>query len=58
MAPALVDLHVGVYVNVNVIAFITGHEVNIVDTDGIPWWSPSEVLVTNYFVCKCMCVRV
>jgi len=26
--------------------------------DGIPWWSPSQVLATNYCVCKCICVRV
>jgi len=28
----------------------------IVGADGIPWWSPSQVLATNYCVCKCMCV--
>jgi len=28
--------------------------------DGIPWWSPSQVLATNYCVCECrpICVRV
>jgi len=24
------------------------------DADGIPRWSPSQVLATNYCVCKCM----
>jgi len=31
----------------------------IMGADGISWWSPShKVLATNYWVCKCMCVRV
>jgi len=30
----------------------------IVEADGIPWWSPNQVLATNYCVCMCMCVSV
>ena len=26
--------------------------------DGLPWWSPSQVLTTIYSVCKCVCVYV
>jgi len=28
----------------------------IVGADGIPWWSPSQVLATNYCVCACNCL--
>jgi len=39
-------------------AFVPYADGLIVGADGIPWWSPSRVLATNYCVCKCMCVRV
>ena len=30
----------------------------IVGAGGIPWWSPSQVLTTNYCGCSvCVCVR-
>jgi len=29
----------------------------IVAADGIPRWSPSLFLVTNYCVCNCMCLH-
>jgi len=29
-----------------------------VGADNIHWWSPSQVLATNYSVCASMCVRI
>jgi len=30
----------------------------IVGADGIPWWSPSQALATNYSVCVCVTAYV
>jgi len=30
----------------------------IVGADGITWWSPIQMLATNYYVCKCVCACV